>query len=349
MINKVLEVQRPDIAKTRSRTLNTPEIADGQISLIVEKFALTANNITYAAIGEILRYWDFYPTDPPWGIVPVWGYGRVVGSKHPSIAVNSRYYGYFPMAQYATLTPTPVNASIFMEGSSQRSKLASVYNTYSLAGNEFGLSDYFPSIRPLFLTSFLIDYSLQLSDYHQAKQIVLTSASSKTALSLAFLLRNKDIRTIGLSSTHNVPFVQKTGYYDEVFPYDQIASLEMSHTVVIDFSGNTDTLMALHELLGTNLLFTNLIGLADWDKYNMSKNKSLGEFFFAPDVANVFYKERGFGAANEEMRVSMVGFIEDSKRFFALEKHVGVAAIEQLYHAFVEGNVNPSKLHLCSF
>ena len=43
-------------------------LASGQVRLRVEHFALTANNITYAAFGAAMNYWQFFPTDDDgWG------------------------------------------------------------------------------------------------------------------------------------------------------------------------------------------------------------------------------------------------------------------------------------------
>ena len=49
--------------------------------------------------------------------------------------------------------------------------------------------EYHPTIKPLFLTSFLNYYFLKDENFFDSDQIILTSASSKTALSLAFLLK----------------------------------------------------------------------------------------------------------------------------------------------------------------
>ena len=47
-------------------------LADGEIALRLSRFALTTNNITYAAFGDAMQYWDFYPTgQPEWGHMPV--------------------------------------------------------------------------------------------------------------------------------------------------------------------------------------------------------------------------------------------------------------------------------------
>ena len=43
----------------------------GQIRVKVNSFALTSNNITYAAFGDAMSYWQFWPTDDAvWGVIP---------------------------------------------------------------------------------------------------------------------------------------------------------------------------------------------------------------------------------------------------------------------------------------
>ena len=58
------EVRRDDLRTTRliddaARAARVP--ANGQALLRVDHFAFTANNITYAAAGDLLSYWNFFP------------------------------------------------------------------------------------------------------------------------------------------------------------------------------------------------------------------------------------------------------------------------------------------------
>ena len=43
--------------------------------LAIVSFALTANNITYAAFGDAMNYWQFFPVPgddgAAWGCIPV--------------------------------------------------------------------------------------------------------------------------------------------------------------------------------------------------------------------------------------------------------------------------------------
>ena len=54
----------------------------------VDRFAFTANNITYAVLGDELKYWQLFPAPHGFGNIPVWGFGDVIASKHPGVAVG---------------------------------------------------------------------------------------------------------------------------------------------------------------------------------------------------------------------------------------------------------------------
>ena len=72
-------------------------LQEGEVLLKVDKFAFTANNISYAVIGERVGYWHFFPTQQEgWGTIPVWGYADVQHSKHPDIARGERIWGFYP-------------------------------------------------------------------------------------------------------------------------------------------------------------------------------------------------------------------------------------------------------------
>src|SRR5690606_18978584 len=85
--------------------------------------------------------------------------------------------------------------------------------------------------RPLFVTSFLIDDHLAEQNFYKATQILLTSASSKTAQALASLLAHRkkenhlNFNLLGLTSRKNVEFVRQLGSFDQTITYDEIAHL----------------------------------------------------------------------------------------------------------------------------
>ena len=42
----------------------------GEVLFEVERFGFSANNVTYALLGDALRYWDLFPAEPGWGQIP---------------------------------------------------------------------------------------------------------------------------------------------------------------------------------------------------------------------------------------------------------------------------------------
>ena len=61
-------------------------------------------------------------------------------------------------------------------------------------------------VQPLFMTSFLIEHQFRSEHWFDAQNIVISSASSKTAMALAYMVRNEspEIRRIGLTSPSNL-------------------------------------------------------------------------------------------------------------------------------------------------
>src|SRR5690348_12807382 len=107
-----LLIRKDRLADTRLREAPDTPLAEGQVRVAPELLALTANNVTYAAFGEQMDYWRFYPSgEDGWGIVPAWGFGRVVQSLHPGVAVGERLYGYWPLANGAVLQPDRLSAA----------------------------------------------------------------------------------------------------------------------------------------------------------------------------------------------------------------------------------------------
>ncbi|MBC7103757.1 MAG: DUF2855 family protein [Parvibaculum sp.] len=67
----------------------------------IEKFALSANNITYAVAGDMLNYWSFFPAEEGWGKIPVWG-SR--GSRSRSARALPRASGYMVICRWPPIS-----------------------------------------------------------------------------------------------------------------------------------------------------------------------------------------------------------------------------------------------------
>src|SRR4051794_35594423 len=121
-----IEVRRDDLRSTRV-VETVPSPGAGEALLRTDLFALTANNVTYAAFGAAMRYWDFFPaSDDGWGRVPVWGFADVVESGVPGLREGQRIYGYFPMGTHLVVAPERVTDNGFVDGAAHRAALPPV-------------------------------------------------------------------------------------------------------------------------------------------------------------------------------------------------------------------------------
>ena len=93
-------VSRKDLRAHKMVETTLPDLGDGEILVKVDRYAFTSNNVTYAAFGEAMQYWDFFPAPEGYGRIPVWGFGDVVASKCDGIAVGERIYGYLAMSSH---------------------------------------------------------------------------------------------------------------------------------------------------------------------------------------------------------------------------------------------------------
>jgi hypothetical protein len=353
----VVDQTRLDHCTTLSLPAIEPDqLADGEVLLNVDHFAFTANNITYAALGKRFQYWDFFPVAEPWGQIPVWGFADVAASRHPEVQVGQRVYGYLPMARQLLVKPGRVSRSSFVDGSAHRQHLALAYNQYLFTHSD---PAYRPEhealqmlLRPLLITSFLLDDFLAEADFFNAEQIILTSASSKTALGLAFMLqhqraqRGKPVKITALTSAGNADFVSSLGYYDQVVSYTDIKTLDASErSVSVDFAGNSEVLAGLHNHFTDNLVFSSLVGAAHWDQRGGNRDLpgAKPEVFFAPG----YWQKRGEEVGNEqlmrhfaELWAPLVGSVEKWMKVTHVE---GGEAVEAAYRDTLQGKVNPDQ------
>jgi len=349
-----LWVKKNDLAQTQWRDSDQPVLAAGEILLEIEKYALTANNITYAVVGDGFGYWNFFSTgDAKWGIVPVWGFARVVASDHADIAVGERVYGYLPMASHLLVTPANVQDGGFVDGAVHRQGLAIIYNQYQRLGTEAGAHEAERAIfQPLFTTSFLIEHFMRSNDWFGSEALVMTSASSKTALGLAMVAKNlsPQIRRIGLTSAGNKGFVEGTGLYDEVLDYDDLASADADRaTVSVDFAGNGPLLGDIHRHWGKNLKFSSLVGATHVEERG-GANDLQGpkpELFFAPTAAESLIKEIGPAAFRARVDEQFAAFVKGASAYLTIEDVAGPEALQSAYLAMLSNEIAPSRGLIC--
>lgn len=334
-------------------------LAAGEARLAVDSFALTANNITYAAFGEAMKYWQFFPAgDPALGCLPVWGFATVAESQVDGLTVGRRVWGYYPAGTHLVVAPSRVSAAGFVDGAAHRQALALVYNQYSFCDADPGwkpeLEGLQAVLRPLFITSFLIDDFLADNGFFGAQQVVLSSASSKTAFGTAFCLAQRRgaagaPRIIGLTSAGNADFARSLGCYDEVKLYDELATLSADvRTVYVDFAGNAGLRMAVHTHFSDRLTFSSSIGGTHWESLGSGRELPGPRpvLFFAP--AQVKKRSapppEGWGGAELQRRIGVawaqfIAQVADAG-WVELVRRSGPPAALQAYQDMLTGHTN---------
>lgn len=348
MDNVILEVDRADHAATRLTSEQVPEPGVGQVVLRVDRFALTANNITYASAGDLLGYWAFFPAEDGWGRVPAMGWAEVVASSHPDIEPGSRYYGWYPMAQYV-IFDARATADGFRDDGAHRSAHAPVYRSYVRTDRD---SWYDPAtdgedrhalLRGLFLTSLLADEFFADEQYFGAAQALVLSASSKTAIGFAQRAAGHDLDVVGLTSDRNVAFVESLGWYDRVVSYSDIDGISVVDSVLIDMAGSVPIVAKLHDLLGNRLRYSMLVGMSHHDSTQAPiESGPAPEWFFAPTEVTRRLDEWGRAEYERRTADALRSFVDGSRAWLEVEVGRGPDAGEETWRAVYEGEVAPN-------
>jgi hypothetical protein len=347
-------VKRDNLRDCRVVESETPGIEAGQALLRVDTFGLTANNITYATFGEMMSYWDFFPAEEGWGRVPMWGFAEVEGSKADGVKKGARVYGYLPPSSHLVVTPVKVGEHGFVDGTAHRAELPSAYQGYVVTETDaFYTADTEAMqmlLRPLFYTSFLIDDQLADDGLTGRGPIVISSASSKTAIAAAFLLAQRpEVDLVALTSPGNVEFVEGLGIYGQTVAYDAIDSLERGPATYVDVAGDGDVRQALHSHFGDELAYSMAVGVTHWEEFGAGDGSLPGPqpiLFFAPD--RIVKRSADWGRNELEKRVADAWhpFCEWTGGWLEVIRGEGFAAVNDAYLTVLEGDVSPSAAHV---
>jgi hypothetical protein len=344
-----LQVRKTRLADHRWVHAPHAELQPGQVRVQVERVSLTANNITYAAMGESMQYWNFYPSgDEAWGVIPVWGFAVVSESLCDGVTVGERLWGYWPLGSHAVLTPVKVNAGGFVDGAAHRQALHPLYNGVTrCAADPFytaDTEDLQALLRPLFITSYLIDDFMADNGCFGSKRLLLSSASSKTAWGTAWCLHQRPgLEVIGLTSARNRAYCESLGCYDRVVVYEDLAGLEpTAPAVYVDFAGNAKLRHQVHEHI-TGLTYDCAIGMTHHDAGGGAKGLAgpKAVLFFAPAQVKKRQAEMGHAAFGQSLVRSwhaVVGHVaKASPAWLRVEEHHGEAAVQAAYEQVLAG------------
>jgi hypothetical protein len=343
-------VRKSDLRDSRFQA-GPPQIGEGQVLLRPNRFALTSNNVTYAVAGEPFGYWKFFPAEEGWGRVPVWGFADVEASRSPELKQGERVWGYFPISSHLVVTPTRVTARSFVDGAAHRTPLPPVYNQYervsadpSYRREDEGFTALF---RPLFMTGFLIDVFLAKNDFFGARRVLVSSASSKTSLGLASQLHRRGgaVEVVGLTAAANAPFVERTGFYDRVVPYDALGALPNdAPALLVDIAGDAPVIDRLAERLGDKFVYNCMVGGTHWEARPGETKGPPRTLFFAPDHMDV----RDQPDFQTRFAEAWRGFADSSAAWLNIVEESGEQAVRARWLALLDGKARPEDGYVLS-
>jgi hypothetical protein len=247
--------------------------------------------------------------------------------------------------------------------------------------------------RPLFWTSFWCESSgdvheaspyicyrcedwLHASNYRDgAKRVLISSASAKTAFTLAYCIRRRrekgelsaDTRIVGLTSPRNLEFTRQLGLYDEVLTYDDVETLPAASdlkTIYADVAG-VDALnnRIFKHFAPTNSLIAGItLGMSTIDPADA---KTIGKAqreanTFSPATAHagvrvgadmeVFFMVEWLARRRTELSVLQIvamqkdawdALLREGRTWVRIERVYGGPAVKRAYERLNKGGVGP--------
>lgn len=352
-----LLVDRSDLRRLRIDDAPPRALAPGQARLEIERFALTANNVTYGAIGDLLGYWAAFPAPEGWGRVPVWGFARVVESAHDDLEVGRRAFGFLPMSSELVVDADRIGDDGFTDAAPHRAAMAATYHRYVAARDDEAPGSDAEALRMLlyglFVTSYLVVDFLDEREWFGASQVVISSASAKTALGIARLARAAGaVRVVGLTSPGNVDFLVERDVCDEVLTYDAVGRLAAQPTTYVDVSGDGALRGALHAHLGTDLRHDMILGGTHWDAMGAGGGEPLAgptpEMFFAPSQIAARAEAWGRAELDRRMDEAWAGHAAWAGGWLAIERRSGLDEVADAFGALLDGTVDARTGIVCS-
>jgi Protein of unknown function (DUF2855) len=286
----------------------------------------------------------------------MWGFAEVAESLADGVNPGTRVFGYLPPSSHLLVSPADAGEAGFVDGSPHRAPLPSAYHRYLATGAD---PFYRPDteeiqmlLRPLFFTSFLIDDQLADDGLATRAPVLISSASSKTAIAAAFLLaRREGVELVGLTSPRSTEFIEGLGIYDRTVAYDAIDSLTRGPATYVDVAGDGEVRLAVHSHYGDELLHSMAVGVTHWEEFGAGAGELPGPqptFFFAPD--RVTKRAADWGRDGLETRVADAWhpFCQWTAGWLETIRGAGFEAVRDAYLGVLEGRVDPKHAYALS-
>lgn len=364
-----------------TKSAEVPNLDPDHVLLRVDKFAFSQMPLGYLMKGytrTFSAYHDFFKY-PEEGLYrsACWGYCTVLESLHPKVAVGTRLYGLVPPCQYhvqkvlrsipASKNGDPAMVEFDMHRMPFNLRRFQEYEVVKDADQDTEMEDWAIATKEIYTMAFYMDEQL-LVDTGQINSVIISCASSKTAMALAYCLRmrggdelslsSKIERemscVVGLTNKEHFEFVKSTDLYHEVYTYDEVHNIPNDKTIVyMDFKCDGAVRQAITLRLGTNLMYNMVLGPAVFQKKMKDQlfEKRAREILFDESswrerrrmVAEVTKTGR-----NEKLRSSYPDFVERMKKLSRLRHVSEPDALRKMYDAIYSNSASPSEAFICS-
>jgi hypothetical protein len=362
------------IVATENTDLSNQGLSKEGVTFEVERFAFTANNLTYFMMGEKLGYWQFFPAvsdkaladkaasnkplesnvNNKWGVIPVWGIGKVSASSAEGVDVGSRYFGYFPPATHLHMDAIAFAQGNLIDTSAHRNSLPQGYNVYRpLESGGDKTQSHRENLQmllwPLYITSYCLWDLIDQYNAPKPKQVIVLSASSKTSLGLAYALKKDDYHVVGVTSGKSQEFVEGLDVYNQVVCYDNLDDIHSKASIVVDMSGNSEVKQRLKTRLGDDLMRYVQVGLTHWQdagtedgaENTEDASGNSDEFFFAPAHIQTRMTELGAYKFHAQSGAFVKEAMLWTSSWLSVKEHKNIASLIQNFTAICRGDVSP--------
>jgi hypothetical protein len=334
------------------------DLAEGELLLKIDRFALSANNVTYAAFGDTIGYWQVFPTGREgWGHMPVWGFADVIRSRVPGVPEGARLWGYLPMADALRVQARNVTPRGLVDAAPHRAAVPQIYSRYTRCDGDPNYRRELEAcqalFRPLFITSYTAAEHLRENDFFGARRLVISSASSKTAYGLAWRLRAAAPPLVALTSPANRAFVDRLGCYDEVIDYDGLEKLSPDvPTLYVDLAGSASLRSRVHHHFGAMLAHDCLVGSTQSDSFPSATDLPgpAPRFFFAAERLDRHRAQGTLPAFLDRFERDQADFYrrvsDPNSPWIDIVEREGLEAAAAIIGDLVDGRSDPAVGHL---
>lgn len=311
------------------------------VVLAIERFAVTTNNLAYALLGDaVLRSWDAFPASSPGrGRVPVWGIACVEAADPAVVAVGTRVSGYLPMATRVAVHAAAVDGGL-LTTDEPRAALLPVYRRLDVveSDQDDATADVDTVLLPIYRSAALL-----AEDLRHATGVIVSSASSRTALALSRLLSIRGVAVTGLTSPRNRAAVESLGVYTDVLTYDRADHLEAPDgAVYVDVAGSPDVTAAVHQRLGHRLRASIAVGATHARALptDAPPGPAVSQFNTGDRELSAV-AERGEDAVRDDYRAARAELVSWASTWLRITVVRGLSGAEQAWRDVVAGTSEP--------